>query len=365
MNMLRVIAERREEILKAYPHLPKEVAAIREDSVSNLPKLLSQSSESLKGKGCQVYLAERREDARNTIRKLLSGQEKVVRTFSSALGEISFDELLQEAGILVLKSHMGEIIADITDRQRTSVTAGHPFLPDVPLSEEEVISNLRKFVNAEGNLTAAELNKAAHQKIKKNILECEFGVTGANGIAAENGTLIITEDEGNCRAVSNLPYRHLAVMGIEKICFSVEDSLKTLQCQCLYGLGRAAPVYYSLISGPSRTGDIEFRITFGMHGPKEVHVVLLDNGRLSLVEQGFGEILKCIDCGACLESMASLAGTNGWMELPLTPKGIVLGLVQGKWSVPKEELPIPAFPCPVEIDSLRLGEILPQIRVLT
>jgi L-lactate dehydrogenase complex protein LldG len=365
MNMLRAIEARREKILKAYPHVSKQVAAIRKNSVNNLAKLLSQTREALKGKGCHVYLADRGEDAQQTIKNLLSGQEKVVRTYSNALREISFDALLGEAGIRVFKSHMGEIIAEITAGQSASATGRHPFLPHIDLSREVVTQALQKFLNTEGNSAAEELNKAAHRKIKENILQCEFGVTGSNGIAAENGTLIIAEDEGNCRAVSNLPYRHLAVVGIEKIAYSVEDSLKTLECQCIYGLGKAAPTYYSLISGPSRTGDIECRITFGMHGPKEVHVVLLDSGRLNLVDQGFGDVLKCIDCGACFETIAPIAETSGWVGVSLTPKGIALGIVQGKLPKPKEALTIPAFTCPVGIDGVRLGKILPQIRSLT
>jgi len=365
MMMSQAIAARREKILKAYPHLAKQVAAIRSDSISNLAKLLSRSRETLKDKGCSVYLAERREDAREKIKNLLSGQEKAVRTFSNALQEISFDALLQENGIRVFKSHMGEIIGEFAAGKTDSAVQSHPFLRYLNLPGEVVSQALHKFLNVQEPFTAKELNKAAHRRIKENILQCEFGITGANGIAAESGTLIIAEDEGNCRAVSNLPYRHLAVVGIEKIAFSVEDSLKTLQCQCIYGLGRAAPTYYSLISGPSRTGDIEFRITFGMHGPKEVHIVLLDNGRLSLVEQGFGEILNCIDCGACVESMALIAEKCGWAGVSLTPKGIALGIVQGKLTKPKEEMTIPAFICPVDIDAMRLKKILPQIRSLT
>jgi L-lactate utilization protein LutB len=90
-------------------------------------------------------------------------------------------------------------------------------------------------------------------------------------------------------------------------------------------------------------------------------VILMDNGRLNLVEQGFGELLRCIDCGACYESIAYLAEKNGWAGIPLTPKGIALGIVQGVMTKPKEEQNTPGFDCPVEISHTRLVPLLTQI----
>ncbi|MBN1221746.1 MAG: lactate utilization protein [Candidatus Aminicenantes bacterium] len=364
MNKLKIFAERRDRILKKYPDLPKEAAAVRKKAISGLPDLLSQCRKALKDKGCQVYLADSKEDARKMITDLLSGHGKVVRTYSSALREISFDTFLGDAGIQVSKSHIGEIVAERVDMPAAPALGDHPFLPWIDLPRKEIIQALRRYLTADEALSSEELNRAAHRKIKQEILQSDFGVTGVNGVAAENGTLVIAEDEGNCRAVSNLPFRHLAVAGIDKLSYSVEGSLKILECQSVFGLGRRTPTYTSLISGPSRTGDIEFRITFGMHGPKEVHVVLLDNGRTSLVEQGFGELLECIDCGACYESIAPAAEANGWKGVSLTPKGIALGMVQGILSNPETEPAILSFSCPVNIDGPRLGKILPQIRSL-
>ncbi|MFC2164469.1 LUD domain-containing protein [Acidobacteriota bacterium] len=357
MNRLKMIAERREQILGENPHWVKEIAAIRKDSIGNLSQLLSQSQETLKSKGCNVYIAVDKKDAQKTVRGLFVGQNQVVRTYSSALREIAFDHLLSHMGITVHKSLLAEIIGDYLDDAST----GHPFLPHFDLDKDTVIKALQEFLQSKDVASPEEWNRAAQQKIKDSILPCEFGVTGVNGISAENGTIIVTEDEGNCRAVSNLPYKHLAVAGIEKIVSTVEESLKIQECQSIFGLGRRTPTYYSLISGPSRTGDIEFRITYGMHGPKEVHVILLDNGRKNLVDQGFGELLKCIDCGACYESMADLAARNGWTGIPLTPKGIALGIAQGVLPQPTSEQSMAEFDCPVEINSPGLGPILPQI----
>lgn len=330
---------------------------MRRETVENLTKLLSQSQETLKSKSCKVYVADNKKDAQNIIRDLFVGQNQVVRTYSNALREISLDGLLSQMHITVHKSHLGEIIGECTGEEYQ----GHPFLPHIDQAKDMVMKAIQKFLGDDDIVSPEDLNRAAHQKIKANILQCEFGVTGVNGISAGNGTIIIAEDEGNCRAVSNLPYRHLAVAGIEKITSTVEHSLKIQECQSVYGLGRRSPTYYSLISGPSRTGDIEFRITYGMHGPKEVHVILLDNGRQNLVEQELGEILACIDCGACFESVSILARQKGWTGISLTPKGIALGIIQGELPRPTEIQSPLEFDCPVGIESKRLGLILTRI----
>jgi len=353
--------KRRKHILAGHPYLPQDVAALRRNSIANVTELLKESQESLKDKGCSVYIAEKKEDAQNTLRDLLVGQNQVVRTYSNALREIDFDQVLHQMRINVHKSLLGEILGDILGE----ASPGHPFLTFMDQDQDTIIRALQKFLKTEDSASPEVLIRAAHQKIKDNILQCEFGVTGVNGIAAENGTLVIIEDEGNIRAVSNLPYRHLVVAGIEKIVATVEASLKIQECQSIYGLGRRSPTYYSLISGPSRTGDIEFRITFGMHGPKEVHVILLDNGRLSLAKQGFGELLRCIDCGACYQSMASLSTKNGWSGIAYTPKGIALGIIQGALPAPKADQTVAEFDCPVNITGARLGPIFKQIEPVT
>jgi L-lactate utilization protein LutB len=98
-----------------------------------------------------------------------------------------------------------------------------------------------------------------------------------------------------------------------------------------------------------------------MHGPKEVHVILLDNGRQNLAGQGYGELLACIDCGACFESMSILSRQNGWAETPLTPKGIALGIIQGVLAKSAEVQGPAEFDCPVGIDSKGFRSILNRI----
>jgi L-lactate utilization protein LutB len=360
MNRLQQIARQREETLKAYPALEGELTSIRKETINNLTELMQKAQENLQAKGCKVYFTNTAKEAQELLGEILKGQEQVVRTYSNTLKEIELDTFLAKRNIKVNKSNIGEIIA----AEIKVAGQGHPVIPALGLREEQIVKGLQSYLAASENWNPQELNRLIHQKIKAAIVKSEFGITGLNSIIAQNGTIILAEDEGNARAVSNLPYRHIAVAGIEKIYETAEKAMTTLQGAAIYGLGKKVPTYFSLISGPSRTADIEFRMAYGMHGPKEVYVILLDNGRRELIKQGKGEFLQCVDCGACFEECAKLAKTNKWTEITLTPKAIALGIVQGRISKPKDDMPVNSFPCPVGIKGETMVQNLLSIKSL-
>ncbi|MEX0568040.1 MAG: LUD domain-containing protein, partial [Candidatus Njordarchaeota archaeon] len=124
--------------------------------------------------------------------------------------------------------------------------------------------------------------------------------TGANVIAADTGSIFIVENEGNIRFVSNAPPTHIVLTGIEKIVPNVVDGMLYVDVLAKYA-GYVAPSYVSVISGPSKTGDIEKIVVKGAHGPEELHVVFLDNGRSKMLKDDiFRQALLCMRCGACL-----------------------------------------------------------------
>jgi len=345
MVNLERIAAKRKELLASYPNLVKELTDIRTKVVKKMPELLKQAEVTLKEKGCQVFLAKTGTDVNRVIIELLQGENQIVRSYSNTLKEIGLDEFLQSKNITVYKTNINEIISEMLGKKHI----GHPIMPNFELTKDEIIAGIKKYVKSTDSLSIDILNKQIQRIIKEKIIQCEFGFTGINSIAAENGTLILAEDEGNGRAVSNLPYRHVVIAGLEKLTYSVEEGMTTIQGGTIYGLARNNPTYYSLISGPSRTADIEFRMAYGMHGPKEVHVILLDNGRLDLIKKGCGDVLKCIDCGACYNSMRKIADANKWSDISLTPKGMALGIIQGKITKP-QKINGEHFECPVGIN---------------
>lgn len=345
MKQLETIAVKRAALLEEYGDVISATGEARGKVVENLDQYLAQAEESLKGKGTIVYHAADAEAAQKLILELCADKQKLVRFANPELDEIEFDKLMQDAGKEVALTDVGEIVVKQTGRTGNK----HPQLSNLEgLSQADIMKALQDYVG-EAIENPQELNKAVQKKIRENVLSSDYGVSNVQGIIAENGTIVIGESEGNGRTVSNLPYRHIVVAGYDRLYESAEETLRGIQTAGIYGLGKRNPTYYSLISGQSRTADIEFQMAYGVHGPLEVHLILLDNGRRALVEKGCGNLLKCIDCGACFNSLNALAEQNGWTDTMMTAKYIGLQAVNGKLKAEAGLDALEAFSCPVGI----------------
>lgn len=359
MSRLKQIATLRSALIDKHNDLFDRVTAIRERSIANLPELALQAKEMLEAKLAKVYPVKDEQQAAKILSDILKGEKQVSRSFSNTMTEIKFDHIMADMGIKVNLTRLEEIV----NSEKGLPYSGHPHLVNIDLSTKIVREALQKYTNHKDTLEPSELRRLASQRVKESILSGEYGITGVNGVVAENGSLVLAEDEGNVRAVSNLPYRHVAIVGLDKIDQSAEDAMSVIQALSIFGAGQITPTYFSLIAGPSRTADIEFKMAYGMHGPKEVHVLMLDNGRLSIREQGAGALLKCINCGCCFENCAELASKQKWEDTMLSPKGLALGIVQGKLSPLQEMKDMSEFLCPVGLSPedviANLGTIKP------
>lgn len=345
MKQLETIAAKRAELLKTYGDVVTATNAARDKVVQHLDQYIAAAEESLHGKGTMVYHAQDAGEARRLILELCADQQKLVRFANPELEEIDFDGLMAETGKEVALTDVGEIVL----KQMGRVGYKHPLLANLEgLGQQDIVKALQDYVG-EAIVDPQELNKAVHQKIREAILASDYGVTNVQGIVAENGTIVIGENEGNGRTVSNLPYRHIVVAGYDRLYDTAEETLRGMQTASIYGLGKQNPTYYSLISGQSRTADIEFNMAYGVHGPLEVHLILLDNGRRALQQKGCGNLLKCLDCGACYNSLKALAEQNGWKNTMLTAKFVGLQAVNGALKAAEGLDQLADFDCPVGI----------------
>ena len=136
--------------------------------------------------------------------------------------------------------------------------------------------------------------------MREKFLHADVGVTGANLIAADTGTLMLVESEGNIRLSSFAPPVHIAIAGIEKIIPTREEMAPFLELLSMSATGQPMSVYTSFISPP--LADPPFAMPSKALKPREFHLVLIDNGRLKMRDDPvFHEALNCIRCGACLE----------------------------------------------------------------
>lgn len=313
-----------------------DATVIRTQCVNDHDALLQQAVASLTGKGCTVHTAATPEEARSIIRNLVAPEQKTMCTFAGELNEIDLTKVLPD----VIQSDLEALIAGKMNLAYTN--PHHAPLDDV--TQEQIVAILQSALEGDEAVETSALIPALRKQIQQQADSCAWGISSADAIIANTGTLILAEDQGNGRIVSNIPYCHIAVVGLDKIYPTNDTAQEAIRASWIAGARKDCPTYYSYITGPSRTGDIEGIMVAGMHGPQQVHVILLDNGRSAKLAAN-ANVMKCIECGRCSAALASaLAGTDN-LPQPLTCKSAALAGLKADGI---------AFDCPVGITAADL-----------
>ncbi|HLJ43142.1 MAG TPA: LutB/LldF family L-lactate oxidation iron-sulfur protein [Candidatus Binataceae bacterium] len=263
---------------------------IKEDSIARLDDLLAQLKERLEANGCRVFVAANAAEARKYIVDLARerGAHRVIKGKSMATEEIALNSALAEAGCEVVETDLGEYIVQLRGERPS-----HIITPAIHLSKEDIGLLFNEKLHVPYTSEPTALTALARERLREVFLAAEMGVTGVNFAIAETGTLVLVENEGNGRMSSTLPEVLVAVMGIEKVIPSMADLSHFLEVLARTATGQKLTTYTNFISGPRRAGEAD--------GPREVHVVMLDNGRSAmLADPVLREALYCLRCGACL-----------------------------------------------------------------
>jgi L-lactate dehydrogenase complex protein LldF len=194
----------------------------------------------------------------------------------------------------------------------------HIVAPAIEKTAEQVAE---LFSAVRGEPVPAELEaltKAARLQLRETFLDADVGITGANFGVSSTGSICLVTNEGNGRLVSSLPRVHVALMGMERLVPTTADLAVLLKLLARSGTGQKLTVYTTLVTGPRRPDESD--------GPKELHVVILDNGRSNLLGGRYREMLACIRCGACLNVCPVYRKTGGAAYGPVYsgPMGAVL-----------------------------------------
>lgn len=264
------------------------VRRVKERVLADLGATLTQACQSLQARGCEVHLAATAEEARNKLAALV-GKGPAVLAASPVLEEIEAARFLRERGISVDHTGLAEALLEALGRP-----GDHPRRPARRLTEKEIRQGLAMLTGAGGM-------EEFRRWVRDRAAQAACGITGAEAVVARFGSLVNVETEGNWGIVSNLPPMHVAVAGIDQIVWDYDEALAVVRAVAASAWGVRLGSYVSVVTGPSSTSDVAGCNVRGMHGPKTVHVILLDNGRRAALEQGFEELLYCLRCGACLE----------------------------------------------------------------
>jgi len=295
--------------LPDYDELKDRARQIKEKAIANLPALLSQLEASVRANGGHFYLAKTAAEADAYIRDVLTRHnvKLVVKGKSITSEEIKLNHVLEAAGIKVAESDLAEFILQVADEQPSHIVA-----PALHYSRERITALFKRKFNTDLPLdTGEELTKFAREILREQFIAADAGISGANFVAADSGSIMLVESEGNIRMTYTLPPLHIAVAGIEKVVPSRTDFATFIELLPRSGTGQPLTSYVSILHPPLKAP------TFAAPGKepareREFHMVLIDNGRSRMRDDPvLHEALYCIRCSACLNSCANFETVGG------------------------------------------------------
>ena len=287
-----------------------ELKRRRQANLDRLPELLEQFTERLAAVGGVVHLAGDAAEACEIIGQICAnagsglpaGKRMVVtKSKSMATEEIGLNHYLEDLGMEVVETDLGERMVQLTHTHPS-----HLIAPAIHLTKEDAAA----VFGTEPTVEAIQLH--ARESLREKFIEATVGVSGANMAIAETGTVVLVTNEGNADLTTTLPPVHIALFGIDKLVASLDDAVAVLRMLPRSGTGQVISSYVNWITGPSRSADIEQSLTIGVHGPREMHCVILDNGREKMLEDPlFRDALTCIRCGACSNACPPFMAVGG------------------------------------------------------
>jgi L-lactate dehydrogenase complex protein LldF len=272
------VAERRER-----------AAAVRRETLADLPGWLDRLERTLRAQGTTVHRAGTADDVRKIVLGIAQaeGVELVVKGKSMATEEVHLNPALEAAGIEVVETDLGEYIVQLAGE-----TPSHIVGPALHKRLPEITALFSRVVGRDLPEDAEVLCAVARQVLREKFFSAGMGITGANFVAADTGTVVLVTNEGNGRMCSTLPRIHVVVMPVEKVIPRLADIADLVPVLTRWATGQALTTYVTMITGPRGHGDVD--------GPEQLHVVFLDGGRLRLTGTAYADMLACIRCGACL-----------------------------------------------------------------
>lgn len=297
------------DALERYPHTPalaEEVRTIKREANQQWQELMGQAIAGIERNHGHGYFANDAAEVVQIIHDIIGDNKSIIKGKSMLGEEIHLRQRLERQGHEVWETDLGEFILQLMDEKPM-----HILSPAIHMPREQVAEVFSTFFGRDIPPDVEAEVGAVRTFLRDKYFHADVGISGANVVAAETGQIAIIENEGNVRLCTGLPSIHIAVVGIEKLVPTFQDAMKVCEVNWRYGQ-YGAPGYVNIISGPSKTGDIEKVTTYGAHGPKEFHVIFVDNGRSKLMaDPDCSDAALCLRCGGCMYECPVFALTAG------------------------------------------------------
>ncbi|MFZ5642808.1 MAG: L-lactate dehydrogenase (quinone) large subunit LdhH [Bacillota bacterium] len=278
---------------KDFQVIREEIKCIKRYAADNMEELARRFVEKASERGAVVYRAETAGEAREYILNLARdrGVKTVVKSKSMASEEIHLNSHLAGAGLDVVETDLGEWIIQLSG-QRPS----HMVMPAIHMTRGEVAGVFSRETGEDVPADIPRMVKLARERLRRKFLTAEMGISGANIAVAETGTVVMVTNEGNGRLTTTLPPLHVVLVGMEKLVAGFSDTAPILEALPRSATAQRITSYVTMLTGPAQAVDSEGNLV-----EKEMHIVLLNNGRTAMQRDPvFKEALQCIRCASCL-----------------------------------------------------------------
>ena len=301
---------------------------IRKHVLANLDYYLYELSENVAKRGGHVFFAQTAEEANDYIVAVAKEKQarKIVKAKSMVTEEIDLNHHLASIGCEVIETDLGEYILQLDDHEPPS----HIVTPALHKNKEQIRDVFASKTGYTNSSTPEELALHARNVLREHFLTADIGITGCNFAVAETGTICLVTNEGNADLVTSLPKTQITVMGMERIVPTFDEMEVLVSLLTRSAVGQKLTSYITLLTGARQALEVD--------GPEEFHLVIVDNGRSSILGSEFESILQCIRCAACINACPVYRhiGGHSYGSIYSGPIGAVLSPLLGGYDDYKE-----------------------------
>jgi L-lactate dehydrogenase complex protein LldF len=295
--------------------LKEKASAIRTRVLDDLSAYLDEFSANATRAGAVVYRAKDAQSARETVFRILKdrGVANIVKAKSMVSEEIALNNYLISRDMSVVETDLGEYIVQLAGEPPSHILG-----PALHKNRQQIGRLFEQELGVPYTENVEELIGIARRILRQKFFEPEAGISGANFAIADSGSIVLFTNEGNGRMVTTLPPLHVAVLSIEKILPSLSDLSVFIRLLPRSASGQILSSYMSIITGIRKPDEFT--------GAKELHIVLVDNGRTEILAGEYRDILKCIRCSACINicPVYRMVGGHAYNSAYQGPMGIIL-----------------------------------------
>lgn len=276
--------------------LRDDLSRMKRETVEHIEEVADTFEREAKARGVEFYRAKDGDDLKQFLLRICEENDvhRIVKSKSMATEEIHLNAALQEKGLHVRETDLGEWMLSVAG-QRPS----HMVLPAIHLNRHQCAKFFSDELQREIPSDISYMIHTARKVLREEFLSADMGITGANFGIAENGAIGLVTNEGNARLVTTLPRIHVVILGYEKLVPKITDASKILRLLPRNGTCQRMTSYMTMVDGPTpviRKKDGKY-----VEEMRKVYYILLDNGRLKAAHNPkLKSVYQCVRCASCL-----------------------------------------------------------------